>query len=383
MATVDAPAGDSAPVKKSLRSKRLMRPAKSKTRKASDATQAESKDSADGELDASKTPDLSAQTDRRGSTGASWDADALDDTDKHSGTDADTLSVGNRNSTYSNERHSALLNGLPSVDKSASSNTTHTSSSLDVFMEASDAHADADHQSPHQQPQPEPAPMADIIDLATPTDGSRAADDKAHANSDEVDDDSSGQQFMQMLSAGEPRSRSNSVPRVDVSAPQDSGEPGTEAYDTGFMDSLVDSYGQAEPNKEAGETHDYTLSFGTSVTSPLAQSPADTEAITNETNQDGPAVGDGKASVSTAELESEHAKLGNHINEADRSNSGSGREYGLGRSSSLRQGSRTVLSPDERRRPSEAVSPASTSSKKGNRRSIMLTSFVPPVGMSG
>ncbi|KAJ2423575.1 GTPase-activating protein, partial [Coemansia sp. RSA 2524] len=104
------------------------------------------------------------------------------------------------------------------------------------------------------------------------------------------------------------------------------------------------------------------------------------------------------AAVKDSELEAEHARLADHSGDrsGDRSSSrnddhngsrsgdvDSGRNYGLGRSVSVRIGSRP--GGGERRRPSEAVvSPASGgSNKQGNRRSIMLTSFVPPVGMSG
>ncbi|KAJ2882070.1 GTPase-activating protein, partial [Coemansia aciculifera] len=53
---------------------------------------------------------------------------------------------------------------------------------------------------------------------------------------------------------------------------------------------------------------------------------------------------------------------------------------GLGRSISLRYGGNSATI-DERRRPS--VTSSSAIQKSANRRSIMLTSFVPPVGMSG
>ncbi|KAJ2403260.1 GTPase-activating protein [Coemansia sp. RSA 2559] len=78
-----------------------------------------------------------------------------------------------------------------------------------------------------------------------------------------------------------------------------------------------------------------------------------------------------------AELESAHSKAVSKSN--------------LGRSTSLRfggsvrtnkeggGGGAASLSPEGRRRPSEIVSPA----KKSNRRSIMLTSFVPPVSSTG
>ncbi|KAJ2553183.1 GTPase-activating protein [Coemansia sp. RSA 1933] len=94
--------------------------------------------------------------------------------------------------------------------------------------------------------------------------------------------------------------------------------------------------------------------------------PADTDEATDELTTSPPSV---------AELESAHSK-------AVKSKSN------LGRSTSLRFGGgapRTggrgadSLSPEGRRRPSEIVSPA----KKTNRRSIMLTSFVPPVSSTG
>ncbi|KAJ1894526.1 GTPase-activating protein, partial [Kickxella alabastrina] len=85
-------------------------------------------------------------------------------------------------------------------------------------------------------------------------------------------------------------------------------------------------------------------------------------------------------SISSAALESVHDTLGNMTETANGSGN-SAREYALGRSVSMRYGNgnaATGAGGTGRRRPSLAVS-----SKAKNRRSIMLTSFVPPVGMSG
>ncbi|KAJ2659331.1 GTPase-activating protein [Coemansia sp. RSA 1200] len=75
---------------------------------------------------------------------------------------------------------------------------------------------------------------------------------------------------------------------------------------------------------------------------------------------------------SVAELEAAHAKAANS-NAVGRSRSlrfGAGAGAGAGGDSSGTEG---------RRRPTEIASPGSAAKKKGNRRSIMLTSFVPPV----
>ncbi|KAJ1947201.1 GTPase-activating protein [Kickxella alabastrina] len=85
-------------------------------------------------------------------------------------------------------------------------------------------------------------------------------------------------------------------------------------------------------------------------------------------------------SISSAALESVHDTLGSMTETANGSGN-SAKEYALGRSVSMRYGNgnaATGAGGTGRRRPSLAVS-----SKAKNRRSIMLTSFVPPVGMSG
>ncbi|KAJ2344820.1 hypothetical protein GGF43_005362, partial [Coemansia sp. RSA 2618] len=377
-----------------------MRPAKSKGRKASDTDAQpetlELKEHTDGESAASKMG--SEQGDKRGSAGAvqgeAWDSGTVDDTDRHSGTtDVETLAAGNRGSTYSNERQS-LMNGLPSVDKSESSGTTYTSSSTDVFVEASESprvkpqrgsfgvlepqfSAESEqHQQltadPEQHDRPASPPVQDIIDLTSPADDAKSRASRG---------DSSGQQFMDMLGDLQSAEEPQSYTRASV----DEQQRGSDAYDTGFMDSLVDSYGQAASQddvKAASEAHDYTQALDGSVQPPAAEAPASAEASPagDAGSKD---VEEDVASVKVSELETEHAKLGDRTSEA-----GSGvREYGLGRSSSMRNGLRSTRGPEERRRPSEAVvspvSGGSVSSKKGNRRSIMLTSFVPPVGMSG
>ncbi|KAJ2483001.1 GTPase-activating protein [Coemansia sp. RSA 2131] len=350
MSTVDGP------VKKSLRSKRLMRPAKSKARKPSDATD-EPKLEAHNEV---------TDGDSAASKPEAWELGSVDadkhlepavvdrnsgttdvDTDGHSGTtDVDT--VGNRGSTYSEDNS---MRELPVVSVSASSNTTYTESSADVFVEASEPTQDIDLSLP----------------LPLPTDESKQE----------------GQDFMQMLGdlpdTEEPQ---NFLDGVGVDA-NTSGGGERRGSDTGLMDAGFMESLSAGPDLPDLADQGLSESHATSVRRESSGRSAGNEDV---------------AAVKDSELEAEHSRLGNHGSDrsgdhnssrnGDHSSSRNGdvdggRNYGLGRSASVRIGSRG--GSGERRRPSEAViSPSSAgSSKQGNRRSIMLTSFVPPVGMSG
>ncbi|KAJ1828346.1 GTPase-activating protein [Coemansia sp. RSA 2599] len=95
----------------------------------------------------------------------------------------------------------------------------------------------------------------------------------------------------------------------------------------------------------------------------------------------------GTPTIDEASLESMHAKL-SHLTDTANGSGNSAREYPLGRSTSMRYGT-PRSSSSGRRRPSLS-SPGTplgggtaSSGKSKNRRSIMLTSFVPPVGISG
>ncbi|KAJ2839912.1 GTPase-activating protein [Coemansia erecta] len=350
MSTVDGP------VKKSLRSKRLMRPAKSKARKPSDATDEPMPDAhndmTDGDSAASKS-----EAWELGSVNADKHLETADvdrnsgttdvDTDGHSGTtDVDT--VGNRGSTYS-EDHG--MRELPVVSVSASSNTTYTESSTDVFVEASEPTQDIDLSLPPPLP------------------------------TDEIKQE--GQDFMQMLGdLADTEGPHNFLGGVGVDANTSEGGKrrgsDTGLLGAGFMESLSASPDLTDlSKKDLSESHVTRVRRASSGRSTGAKD---------------------VAAVKDSELEAEHARLADHSGDrsGDRSSSrnddhnssrsgdvDSGRNYGLGRSVSVRIGSRP--GGGERRRPSEAVvSPASGgSNKQGNRRSIMLTSFVPPVGMSG
>ncbi|KAJ2543264.1 hypothetical protein IWW35_005525, partial [Coemansia sp. RSA 1878] len=350
MSTVDGP------VKKSLRSKRLMRPAKSKARKPSDATDEPMPDAhndmTDGDSAASKS-----EAWELGSVNADKHLETADvdrnsgttdvDTDGHSGTtDVDT--VGNRGSTYS-EDHG--MRELPVVSVSASSNTTYTESSTDVFVEASEPTQDIDLSLPPPLP------------------------------TDEIKQE--GQDFMQMLGdLADTEGPHNFLGGVGVDANTSEGGKrrgsDTGLLGAGFMESL-----SASPDLTDLSKKDFSESHVTRVRRASSGRSTGAKDV---------------AAVKDSELEAEHARLADHSGDrsGDRSSSrnddhngsrsgdvDSGRNYGLGRSVSVRIGSRP--GGGERRRPSEAVvSPASGgSNKQGNRRSIMLTSFVPPVGMSG
>ncbi|KAJ2843323.1 hypothetical protein IWW36_005602, partial [Coemansia brasiliensis] len=407
MAALDAPSGDVAPVKKSLRSKRLMRPAKSKARKASDAeTQPPAPEKNEQTDDQIETPKIeSNETFEEKSTTAAesnWDSSALEDMDINSGTtDADTLSVGNRGSTYSSEHHSALLNGFPSVDKSVSSSTTYTSSSMDVFVEANESHPALPNELLHHrgsfeqqdisESQNKDRPISPLIKDSISPDISEPpkASDLTHEQADTSNVNASDDQFMLMLGdmkANEEQSppprhsaTTDNVPAIDISTAENE-EP--------YTAEQKDLPSQVDIKNDTGDMQAFTRTFNTNVVSPQQTEPlAYTEPSTSAAAEQsrGMAVEDNvgaAASIDVAQLESEHAKLSNRMADSGE------KSRGLGRSASLRFGSSpSTLSPEGRRRPSEAVSPASGggngNGKKGNRRSIMLTSFVPPVGMSG
>ncbi|KAJ2453278.1 GTPase-activating protein [Coemansia sp. RSA 2336] len=396
MAALDAPSGDVAPVKKSLRSKRLMRPAKSKARKASDAetqpSAPEKNAQADDEIETPKVESNEALEEKPTAAASNWDSSVLEDMDVNSGTtDADTLSVGNRESTYSSEHHSTLLNGFPSVDKSISSSTTYTSSSMDVFVEASDSHAAMPNELSHhrgsfgQQDMGEAQnkggrPVSPLLKDAISPDASAEptkAYDPGHEQADTSNANASDDQFMQMLGDMKideeqpppPRHSAtpDNVPAIDISAAED---------EKPYNDEQLDAPLQADDKNYTDDMQPFTRKLSTSVVSPQQAEPQEYAEPASDPvaeNASGAA-----ASIDVAQLESEHAKLSDRLADAGE------KSRGLGRSASLRFGSPSTLSPEGRRRPSEAVSPASGGSgKKGNRRSIMLTSFVPPVGMSG
>ncbi|KAJ2632374.1 GTPase-activating protein [Coemansia sp. RSA 1290] len=407
MAALDAPSGDVVPVKKSLRSKRLMRPAKSKARKASDAeTQPaapEKNAPTDDQIETPKIESNEASEEKPVVAASNWDSNVLEDMDVNSGTtDADTLSVGNRGSTYSSEHHSALLNGFPSVDKSVSSSTTYTSSSMDVFVEASDSHAAMANESQHHRgsfgqqdiseaqnkEDKEDQPVSPLLKDSISPEASEPpkTSDCGHEQADTSNVNASDDQFMQMLGDMKideqppPPCHSatlDNVPAIDISAAEDK-KP--------YNDEQVDVPLQAGGKDYTDDMQPFTPNFSANVVSPQQAEPledaepkAAAAAVEPASNPAVEAASGAAASIDVAQLESEHAKLSDRMADAGE------KSRGLGRSASLRFGSPSTLSPEGRRRPSEAVSPASGSGggKKGNRRSIMLTSFVPPVGMSG
>ncbi|KAJ2161045.1 GTPase-activating protein [Coemansia sp. RSA 552] len=432
MATIDAPSGDSPPVKKSLRSKRLMRPAKGKGRKDSSA-------SGDGPAATPPKLDVDGGEFRSGQCKMSL-AERSADKEPHTaegGNDWASPKTGDSNSRNSGTDTETLLAAddsklsarLPSVDKSASGTSYSSSMDAEVFVEASEsqpATATAQRGSfgrpPHgadpaatgagnQDGQRErSSSLMDAVDLAFTHDRDDGADRTMEAgsarncsDSADADNDSSGQDFMHMLSGIEeedptkPSANGDGGNAAAAAVGHEDSHDSTESCDNGFMDSLVSSYGLANDAPGSAGLQDFPQSRNTTVSAsdqPRSATMGDRDTSTGVEKHGDAAKGDraedrraatlaslGKPApvVSVPELESEHAKLDGMA----KSPHDSAREYGVRRSTSLRIGSPSSASPRGRRRPSEGLSPSSAGSKKGNRRSIMLTSFVPPVGMSG
>ncbi|KAJ2807401.1 GTPase-activating protein [Coemansia guatemalensis] len=471
MSMVDSSTGEhnSPPVKKSLRSKRLMRPAKGSkasagpARKLSNAsdTQTTKQEGLQDELDSEKISDgnhektdsnqLEATKEEKADNGwsnptaASGKEGAPDDEDRrHSGTDTETLTTVDNGERFSAERQPTAVSHLPAVDKSASG-ASNSSVDNDVFVEANETQPPSTHASPriapaqaveeqppakdeprgeepHQQGTSSPS-MLDIIDLSSPTDDHAAksddiphvgaadveSSDKAPAHSagerqqDRVDapdaaGDSAAHDFMGGLSADYANAASSQKEHETAANPRDAN------HDDDFMISLVSAKSQADrmaESKDGSDTHHYTRSYGTAL-SPSSDAAAGTK---EESAADIP-LGDRQDNYTRlaasseqlshvpestiAELASEHSRLGNQPGSAGATTGSNTQGHTLSRSSSLRfnanskRSSRSSgMSPDGRGRPSEAASPASAGAKKSNRRSIMLTSFVPPVGMGG
>ncbi|KAJ2803837.1 hypothetical protein H4R21_001875, partial [Coemansia helicoidea] len=344
MSALDAPAADGAPVKKSLRSKRLMRPAKAKAAHApDDESEPAAQDPPQDEAG------ITGGKDRPVSTASSGHASAGN---RHSaGTDTETLAAD------TTHEPSPVL---PPLDKSSSS-VSYMSADADAFVEASDTR-ESSHPSSHSQE------GGVLAGLAGPADEPAGADESA-------------EDLMQMLAGLQVPDE----PQLTTSA------------DTGAADLLVSGIGglassYSPPSSALGDKEEGPRSrrgSHSTAASPVVR----------------PATGDSAASPisawrdSAADRASGQARRSASINGAQRrplsmagpepefvvtptsadSTGEPARSHALGRSASLRQG---AWSPDQRAPAS--LSPAgSGGAKKGNRRSIMLTSFVPPVGLGG
>ncbi|KAJ2083782.1 GTPase-activating protein [Coemansia sp. RSA 988] len=470
MSMVDSSTGEhnSPPVKKSLRSKRLMRPAKGSkasatavpARKHSNGsdTQITKQEGLQDELDSEKISDGNhekadsnhlikeekADNGWSATTASSGKEGVPDDEDRrHSGTDTETLTTADNGERFSAERQSTAASHLPTVDKSASG-ASNSSVDNDVFVEANETQSPSVHASPRieptqtadeqsptkeetrveesQQQETLSSSILDIIDLSSPTDDHAAKRDDTPQveaadveSSDQVPSRSVGEKQQAQDGVSDAAGASGAHDFMSsISADYDNTKPSQKEHESGatprstnhdedFMISLVSGNSQADRMAESkgdSDAHHYTRSYGTALSpSSDAATDAKEESLANMPISDRPdnytksvASSEQLPQVpesTIAEPTSEHSGLGGLLGTAGAAGSNTQGQT-LSRSSSLRfntnskRSSRNSgMSPDGRGRLSEVVSPASAGAKKANRRSIMLTSFVPPVGMSG
>ncbi|KAJ2709738.1 GTPase-activating protein, partial [Coemansia spiralis] len=332
MSALDGPPADGAvaPAKKSLRSKRLMRPGKTKAAHNPDGESPQDEDAAT-EIPYDKDRPASAHSSSRGS-----------ETNRHSGTDTETLAADSAHGLGPSPR-------LPPVDNSVSG-MSFSSADADVFIEASDTQTSS-------------RPASHNWDSG----GLAGTADEPAAVVDE-----SAEDLMQMLAG--------------LQVPDEPHQPASAGADTtdllGFSPGgLASSYDPTSAQADEAAPHSRRGSHST-VASPAAR----------------PATGDSARRDSSGDHTSRPARRSSSINSGPRRrlsvaepepdlgyipiSAGSAGEqahgHTLGRSASMRQGAR---SPDQRTSPTSPT--GSAGAKKNNRRSILLTSFVPPVGLGG
>ncbi|KAJ1721327.1 hypothetical protein LPJ61_006055, partial [Coemansia biformis] len=375
---LDGPPVDGAPVpaKKSLRSKRLMRPVKNK---AGPAPESESEQEPQDRPQDEPAPQIAYDKD----AGSARSSRAYD-TNRHSGTDTETLAADVAQGQGPSPR-------LPPVDKSVSG-MSFSSADADMFVEAADT-----------QTSSRPASRTlDGTGFAANTDHPPTADDEPAAAS--ADD------LMQML-AGLQRAESPRRPSTadagtadllggDFGAqPRGVSSPVGDSFADDLLGGLASSYVQPDaqesnPVDAEGDARGRRQSHG-AVASPVAWPEAgDSVASPVSDRREGSADHTSRAvrrSASAAPgqgrrqsaggLDSEIGQVVSPTDSVGSPSGGSGRarDITLGRSASLRQGAR---SPDQRS-PAGISPTGSAAAKKTNRRSILLTSFVPPVGLGG
>ncbi|KAJ1662125.1 GTPase-activating protein [Coemansia sp. RSA 1646] len=302
--------------------------------------------------------------------GTSADGGDEEEEDRHSATDTETLLATNGTASSVNAaqrpRRSVEDEDLPRKSADNDSKATTTASSLmrrsseeDNFVEANDGHSMGFADNSPSEPKRKNSETIDSAsphpnDAATP---SYSADDSKGgenidfgSNLNKNNDDEDSESNLNNEDSKEPSAKEE---RSLLDYFDDSADPASHKPILEAVQESTDHQRDSSNVAVSGEPHNGP------------ESPVDSDEAKNDLMTSPPPV---------AELESAHSKAVSKSN--------------LGRSTSLRFGSSRMgskgasdaLSPEGRRRPSEIVSPA----KKNNRRSIMLTSFVPPVsGNSG